>query len=696
MEIFTMILKMTAVTLLYVIVSFFVWKRTKDNKLTSAQKVVIGILYGILSIFSTHFAIDFETMLLNVRDLGPMIAGMFFDPVSGIIAGLIGSIERYIVGTYFGIGEYTRVACSISTCLAGFLAAFMRVFIFKGKKPSIMYAFFIGAFIEVFHMYVVFITHRSDMLMAFYVVRTCSAPMIIFSGLGLALTAAVIKKSLGEMRNPLVAVPKEKVPVSQKFQTWLFGVTVAVLLLNFGFNYSVQSEAAVQEAKLDLVSAARDISNSVTWLRERGGNIKNYTHYVGMTGSFAVIDAEGNHVAGTYPRAFNESLRAIITEPEDREFFNAEVYGEESLCYVRDIAGNLRLFVRIPMKEVYEARDIQAYETMLADILLFTVIYMLISQLVQQIVVQNLDLVNDSLAKITDGDLDEVVAVRSTSEFASLSDDINQTVDVLKGYIDAAEKRIEQELELARTIQDSALPRNFHFPRENFELYATMDPAKEVGGDFYDFFFVGPYRLALVIADVSGKGIPASLFMMRSKTAIRSTAESGSSPAEILYKANNALCEGNDAEMFVTAWLGIVDLRTGLMTCASAGHEYPMLMRAGQDFALFKDKHGLALAAMEGVRFKEYEVQLNPGDRLFVYTDGVPEAIDENVVQYGTDRLERILNVEKDRPMEEILPGVRRDISEFVGKADQFDDITMLGFTWFGTGKEGEREGADA
>jgi len=321
---------------------------------------------------------------------------------------------------------------------------------------------------------------------------------------------------------------------------------------------------------------------------------------------------------------------------------------------------------------------------------------MLISQLVQQIVVQNLDLVNDSLAKITDGDLDEVVAVRSTSEFASLSDDINQTVDVLKGYIDAAEKRIEQELELARTIQDSALPRNFHFPRENFELYATMDPAKEVGGDFYDFFFVGPYRLALVIADVSGKGIPASLFMMRSKTAIRSTAESGSSPAEILYKANNALCEGNDAEMFVTAWLGIVDLRTGLMTCASAGHEYPMLMRAGQDFALFKDKHGLALAAMEGVRFKEYEVQLNPGDRLFVYTDGVPEAIDENVVQYGTDRLERILNVEKDRPMEEILPGVRRDISEFVGKADQFDDITMLGFTWFGTGKEGEREGADA
>jgi len=684
MEIFAMILKMTAVTLLYVIVSFFVWKRTKDKELTSAQKAVIGILYGMLSIFSTHFAIDFETMLLNVRDLGPMIAGMFFDPVSGIIAGMIGSIERYIVGTYFGIGEYTRVACSISTCLAGFLAAFMRVFIFKGKKPSIIYAFFMGAFIEVFHMYVVFITHRNDMLMAFYVVRTCSAPMIIFSGLGMAATAAVIKKSLGELRNPLTVVPKENVPVSQKFQTWLFGVTVAVLLLNFGFNYTVQSEAAVQEAKIDLVSAARDISNSVTWLRERGGNIQNYTHYVGMTGSFAVIDAEGNHVSGTYPRAFNESLRAIITEPEDREFFNTEVYGEESLCYVRDIVGDFRLFVRIPMKEVYEARDIQAYETMLADILLFTVIYVLISMLVQGMVVDNLLKVNKSLGKITDGDLDERVDVYTSSEFASLSDDINLTVDVLKGYIDAAEKRIEQELLLAHNIQEAALPKNFKFAHTGFDIYATMDPAKEVGGDFYDFFFVDADKIALVIADVSGKGIPAALFMMRSKTAIRSLAEGGHEPGDVFERVNKELCEGNEINMFVTAWMGIVDLKTGVVKCVNAGHEYPSIQSGGGLFELVKDKHRPPLGTVEDLTYEEYEMRLEPGDCLFLYTDGVAEAVNVAYEQYGTERLLNILSANSGQPMTELLADVKADIENFVGEADQFDDITMMGFRYNG------------
>ena len=613
-----------------------------------------------------------------------MIAGMFFDPVSGIIAGMIGSIERYIVGTYFGIGEYTRVACSISTCLAGFLAAFMRVFIFKGKKPSIIYAFFMGAFIEVFHMYVVFITHRNDMLMAFYVVRTCSAPMIIFSGLGMAATAAVIKKSLGELRNPLAAVPREKVPVSQKFQAWLFGVTVAVLLLNFGLNYTVQSEAALQEAKIDLVSAARDISNSVTWLRERGGNIQKYTHYVGMTGSFAVIDAEGNHVSGTNPRAFNETLLAIIKEPNDREFFNANVYGEESLCYVLDIAGDFRLFVRIPMEEVYEARDIQAYETMLADILLFTVIYVLISMLVQGMVVDNLLKVNKSLGKITDGDLDERVDVYTSSEFASLSDDINLTVDVLKGYIDAAEKRIEQELLLAHNIQEAALPKNFKFAHTGFDIYATMDPAKEVGGDFYDFFFVDADKIALVIADVSGKGIPAALFMMRSKTAIRSLAEGGHEPGDVFERVNKELCEGNEINMFVTAWMGIVDLKTGVVKCVNAGHEYPSIQSGGGLFELVKDKHRPPLGTVEDLTYEEYEMRLEPGDCLFLYTDGVAEAVNVAYEQYGTERLLNILSANSGQPMTELLADVKADIENFVGEADQFDDITMMGFRYNG------------
>ena len=243
-----MIVKMSLITLAYVAVTFLLWKSVENRDLSVGDKIGIGFLYGILSIFSTHFGIDYGNMVLNVRDLGPMAAGLFFHPVSGIIAGLMGGIERYIVGTYFDIGAYTRVACSISTCLAGFFATFLYKFIFKGKKPSIAYAFFMGSVIEVFHMYVVFLTHREDMRMAFEVVRICSVPMILFSGLGLMFCSVAIKKSMGELRSPWVSIPAEEVPVSNRFQTWMFGVTVFVLMTSFGFNYSMQSAAALQEA----------------------------------------------------------------------------------------------------------------------------------------------------------------------------------------------------------------------------------------------------------------------------------------------------------------------------------------------------------------------------------------------------------------------------------------------------------------
>ena len=414
----------------------------------------------------------------------------------------------------------------------------------------------------------------------------------------------------------------------------------------------------------------------------------SYFH-VGSEGTFDIVTNAGMITTGMHQgRTMTDSQLKLVRSQPPETFFNAAPFGVESLCMKRQLDSGSTLLLALPLSELYNARDMQLYETGMADIMLFAVIYVLISMLVQQIVVNNLQLVNQSLDRITNGDLNEVVDVRNSSEFASLSNDINQTVSVLKQYIEAAEKRIEQELEFAFTIQDSALPKNFTFPRNDFELYATMDPAKEVGGDFYDFFFVGPNRLAMVIADVSGKGIPAALFMMRGKTAIRGLAESGSAPAEILYKANNTLCEGNDAEMFITAWIGIIDLTTGLMRCANAGHEYPALMRAGGEYELFKDKHGLALAAMEGVRYKEYEMQLNPGDRLFVYTDGIPEAIDTNVEQYGAERLLDCLNASRDTDMAHLLPIVRADISAFVGEADQFDDITMLGFAYFG-GAEG-------
>jgi hypothetical protein len=682
---FGMIVKMSLITVAYVAVTFLMWKAVKDRELNIGDKLGLGFLYGILSVFSTHFGIDYGDMVLNVRDLGPMAAGLFFDPVSGIIAGLIGGIERFIVGKYFGIGAYTTVACSVSTCMAGLFATFLNKFIFKGKKPSIAYAFFMGAVIEVFHMYVVFLTHREDMRMAFTVVRTCSVPMILFSGIGLMMCSVAIKKSLGELHSPWRAIPPEEVPVSNRFQTWMFGVTVFVLLSNFGFNYSMQTASALQEGKLDLASASFDIGNSVAWIHQNGGRTNYYSHFVGIGGTFAVLDENEELIAGTqFDKYFSDDIKELMLTHNNGEYFRAEVMGQKAYCLSRTTEEGFRVFTQIPMHEVFDGRDIQAYETMLADILVFTVIYVLISLLVQNMVVDNLLRVNKSLNKITEGDLNEKVDVYTSSEFASLSDDINLTVDALKGYIDAAKKRIEQELMLAHNIQAAALPKNFTFTRKGFELFATMDPAREVGGDFYDFFFVAADKIALVIADVSDKGVPASLFMMRSKTAIRGLAESGSEPEEIFYRVNNELCEGNELNMFVTVWMGILDLNTGDMRCLNAGHEYPTVMRNNGDYEIFRDKHHLPLGAMKDMTYTGYDMHLDPGDCLYIYTDGIPDAINVNEEEFGLDRMLNALNTYKDASMEGLLQGVKADQDVFVGEADQFDDITMLGFRYNG------------
>lgn len=680
-----MLLKMTAVTALYIILTIVLWKITKNKKMTPAWIIGIGIFYGICSILSTHFGIDYTNMLLNVRDIGPLAAGLFFHPVSGIIAGLLGGIERYIAGTYWGIGSFTRIACSVSTCLAGFVSVFMSVYIFKRKKPAPLFAFFMGAVMEVFHMYVVLITHRDNMEMAYQVVRICSAPMIIFTGLGLAISSAALQILAGEWKNPFRKVTQEEEHLSDRFQTILFIGIIIVFAVNFMFTYFIQSQTANQNAQILLNNKSDNIQKTYRKIQKSDNDMETIYYAAGNQGTFDIIKPsgtilEGNHKNFSLPRDLTEQ---ILNNPEGK-FFKATVFNKESFCKTVQLEDGMTLLTLMPLDDVYKDREIHTLETAYADILLVSTVYVLISFLVQKIVVRNLDLVNESLNKITHGNLNEVVNVKSSTEFASLSNDINQTVGVLKGYIAAAEKRYEQELELARTIQESALPKNFTFPRDDFEIYATMDPAKEVGGDFYDFFFTDTNKLALVIADVSGKGIPASLFMMRGKTAVKGFAEAGMGPAEILEKANNTLCEGNDAEMFITAWIGIIDLKTGLMQCANAGHEYPTIKRVNGDFELIKDKHTLPLAAMPGIRAKEYEIQLEPGDRLYVYTDGVPEAINEQTEQYGDERMLKVLNRDKDLPMKQILPDVRKDISDFAGNAEQFDDITMLGFTYKG------------
>ena len=276
--------------------------------------------------------------------------------------------------------------------------------------------------------------------------------------------------------------------------------------------------------------------------------------------------------------------------------------------------------------------------------------------------------------------------IRNEDEIGTLASSIDRMEEEIHSYvrdmtkITAEKQHISTELSLASRIQASMLPHEFPpFPERNeFDIYAVMDPAREVGGDFYDFFFIDEDHLCLVIADVSGKGIPGALFMMISKVILQSCAMLGKSAAEILTKTNEALCSSNQAEMFVTVWLGILEVSTGRLIAANAGHEYPVLKRAGGAYELFRDKHGFVIGGMEDVPYHEYELQLRPGDRVFVYTDGVPEATDGQNRLFGTDRMIEALNREPEASPEQTLKNVQAAVDDFVKDAEQFDDLTML------------------
>ncbi len=283
--------------------------------------------------------------------------------------------------------------------------------------------------------------------------------------------------------------------------------------------------------------------------------------------------------------------------------------------------------------------------------------------------------------------------IRTHDEIEDLSVAMKQMETDMNEYIHnltaitAEKERIGAELNVATQIQADMLPRIFPpFPdRKEFDIFASMSPAKEVGGDFYDFFLIDDDHLGLVMADVSGKGVPAALFMVITKTLIKNRAQMGGGPAEILRYVNEQLCEGNDAELFVTVWFAILEISTGKGKAANAGHEHPVLCRADGSYDLVKYTHSPAVAVMEGIPFKEHSFELHAGDTLFVYTDGVTEATNADNQLFGTDRMLEALNKEPDASPQRLLRNVRNGINRFVGSAPQFDDITMLALRYFGS-----------
>ncbi|MBR1989352.1 MAG: SpoIIE family protein phosphatase, partial [Firmicutes bacterium] len=422
--------------------------------------------------------------------------------------------------------------------------------------------------------------------------------------------------------------------------------------------------------------------------------------HVGEAGSIIIADEDFKIVSDRHD---NEGRGLRITgltfDPEtiaENEPFTAEVYSESCYCMYVHTEGYYIIAV-LPQKEAVLSRNVSVGITTAMELIVFAALFLLIYILIKKLIVDNIHRINHSLSEITDGNLDVTVDVRSNEEFSSLSDDINSTVDTLKRYIADAAARIDAELEFARAIQHSSLPSVFPpYPgRKEFELFASMRTAKEVGGDFYDFYLIDDKTLAFLIADVSGKGIPAAMFMMQSKTLLKSCAESGMSVEEVFTQANEKLCEGNDAGMFVTAWMGILDIDTGLVTFANAGHNPPLIRRSDGSCEYLKTRPGFVLAGMESIRYRKNELQLMPGDMLYLYTDGVTEATDAANQLYGEDRLFDLLNKHGELQPQPLCENIITDVDKFTGEAPQFDDITMLCLKYSGPQKGDSYERTD-
>ena len=263
--------------------------------------------------------------------------------------------------------------------------------------------------------------------------------------------------------------------------------------------------------------------------------------------------------------------------------------------------------------------------------------------------------------------------------YISMVQDLGKYVENLQNVM-AEKERINAELTLASDIQAHMLPCIFPpFPEHSeFDVYAIMHPAKEVGGDFYDFFMVDEKRLAVIVADVSGKGVPAALFMVIAKTLIKNYTQTGMEPAEVFTTVNRLLCDGNDAGLFVTAWMGVLEISSGVLTYVNAGHNPPLLKKADGKFDYLRERTGFVLAGMEEVKYRQSTRTITPGDRLFLYTDGVTETTDSRQQLYGEDRLQNFLNENSSCDAEKMLQRLQADLQAFAGSAPQFDDITML------------------
>ena len=405
-------------------------------------------------------------------------------------------------------------------------------------------------------------------------------------------------------------------------------------------------------------------------------------------------------MGGLSPAYIKEAVAlARSGERSDSYFISESIYGYNTsaiLPIVLEGSTAAVIGVEIPMATLQKALGDYVSHSVLSMLVVTVLCLAVYVHILYRSIIAPINLIAgeaSSFVKEENQVSTELEKIRTGDEIQTLSEtllkmerDINHYIDNLT-KVTAEKERIGAELNVATQIQADMLPRIFPaFPgRQEFDIFATMNPAKEVGGDFYDFFLTDSDHLALVVADVSGKGIPAALFMVISKTLIKNQAQMGDSPAQILQAVNDQLCENNEAEMFVTVWLGILEISTGKLTAVNAGHEYPIMKKDGGEYEMLDDPHGFVMGVMPGMQYQEYEIWMHKGDSIYVYSDGAPDAVNAEEEQFERERLLASLNRIPGASPSELLGQVKGDIDRFVGEAAQFDDITMLCMRYCGS-----------
>lgn len=791
---------------IFVTLFYLLEKKTGFKKLNyTSKQILIGIIFGGLSAFASGYGVEILGTVANVRDAAPLCAGLIFGAPSGIVSGILGGLYRFF-SVYWGGGEYTQIACTLSTILAGFIAAVLRRFMFDNKKPTWSYGVFITVVCEVIHMMMIFFTNMSDSAYAFEFVKGATIPMIIGNSAAVGISLMLVSVLNHEKRKS----GKKNERISQTFQRKLLVLIVIACAVTSTFTYVLQNGMAEIETREVFTSAMTDVitdvrgksnenllritknirseyekdknvsldslaekynvteinivapdgsitdsteegiigsfnmnstgqskefmvltgekneyvqvyrprgSDEVTMRKYAGVSLENgnfiqvgydadqfhdilddfvidvtKNRHVGSTGFVAICDENLNLV--THTKRSGEHISTIGITPDEMmlqgktatklyktNVINKETSFNEEYIYVFSFVEGYCIIAAMPLAEAMLLRDASLYTSIFTLILIFAALFIFIYFLIKKVIINNLQKINSTLSEITGGNLNVQVDVRSNAEFSSLSDDINSTVSTLKRYIGEAAARIDKELEYAKQIQLSALASDYP-DTESYSIYAQMIAAKEVGGDFYDFYSLDDNTVLFLAADVSGKGIPAAMFMMTAKTIIRDLAERELSVDEIFTIANEKLCENNESGMFVTAWMGKIDLSTGVLSFANAGHNPPIIVHANGECEYLKSRTGFVLAGMEGMKYRANEMTLNKGDRIFLYTDGVTEATDETESLYGEERLLTYIEKNKTLKAEALLSGLKEDIDLFAGEAPQFDDITMLVFDY--------------